>query len=246
MTALDNLYTSYKEGKTLSCITAYDASIAKYLESQGVKIILVGDSLGQVIKGNKSTHDVSLDEITYHAKCVTSGIKNATVMVDLPKSTYNTKAKAYKNSKNLVDNSLADIIKIEVDNEKLEIVKYLITKNIPVCSHLGLLPQSVKNKSGFRKYGKNKKESDSIYKNALELDAMGVQLILLECVEDTLAKKITDACTCPVIGIGSGTELDGQVAVIYDVLGISFNKITSLTMKNEKVIDKLIQAFLKK
>ena len=91
MTALDNLLKSYRNGTVLSCVTAYDASMAKYLETQGVDIVLVGDSLGQVIKGDKSTHNVSLDEITYHAKCVSSGIKEATVMVDLPKNTYNTK-----------------------------------------------------------------------------------------------------------------------------------------------------------
>ena len=98
MTALDNLLKSYRNGTMLSCITAYDASMAKYLETQGVNIVLVGDSLGQVIKGDKSTHNVSLEEIIYHAKCVTSGTKRVTVMVDLPKNTYNTKLNAFKNS----------------------------------------------------------------------------------------------------------------------------------------------------
>ena len=246
MTALDNLLKSYRNGAMLSCITAYDASMAKYLETQGVNIVLVGDSLGQVIKGDKSTHNVSLEEITYHAKCVTSGTKRVTIMVDLPKNTYNTKLNAFKNSKELINNNIADLIKIEVDSYNLDIVEYLVQKNIHVCGHLGLLPQSVKNKSGFRKYGKTKKEANLIYKNALKLDKMGVKIILLECVEAALAKRIANTCSCPVIGIGSGFGLDGQVAVIYDLLGISFNKITSLTKKNEKVINKLIQAFIKK
>tara|TARA_B100001059_G_scaffold117019_1_gene117292 strand:- start:140 stop:883 length:744 start_codon:yes stop_codon:yes gene_type:complete len=246
MSTLENLFKSYKKGTKLSCVTAYDASIAKYLETQDIQIILVGDSLGQVIKGNKSTHDVSLEEIIYHAKCVSSGIKRTTVMVDLPKNTYNTKITAFKNSKKLLDNKLANLIKIEVDSDKLDIVEHLIQKRIPVCAHLGLLPQSVRNKSGFRKYGKTKKEASLIYNNAILLDDMGAKIILLECVENTLAKRITNACSCPVIGIGSGLGLDGQVAVIYDLLGISFNKITSLTKKNEKVINKVIQMFTNK
>ena len=246
MTALESLFKSYKEGTSLSCVTAYDASIAKYLETQGIKIILVGDSLGQVIKGNKSTHNVSLQEVTYHAKCVTSGVKRATVMVDLPKNTYNTKLHAFKNSKKLIDNNLADLIKIEVDSDNLDIVEHLVKKNIPVCGHLGLLPQTIKNKSGFRKYGKTKREANLIYNNAMALDDIGAKIILLECVENTLAKRIKNVCNAPVIGIGSGLGLDGQVAVIYDLLGISFNKITSLTKKNEKVINKVIQTFLKK
>ena len=115
-----------------------------------------------------------------------------------------------------------------------------------VCGHLGLLPQSVKTKSGFRKYGKTKREASLVYDNAMLFDKIGVKIILLECVEATLARRIANTCSCPVIGIGSGYGLDGQVAVVYDLLGISFNKITSLTKKNGKVIDKVIQAFIKK
>ena len=108
------------------------------------------------------------------------------------------------------------------------------------------MPQSINNKSGFRKYGKTQREASLIYSNAMSLDRMGVKIILLECIENSLAKRITNSCSCPVIGIGSGLGLDGQVAVVYDLLGISFNKITSLTKKNEKVINKLVQAFIKK
>ena len=245
MTALDNLLKSYRNGTALSCVTAYDASIAKYLETQGINIVLVGDSLGQVIKGDISTHNVSFEEITYHAKCVSSGIQKAVIMVDLPKNTYNNKLSAFKNSKKLINNNLADLIKIEVNSNNLDIVEHLVQKNIPVCGHLGLLPQSVNNKSGFRKYGKTKREASLIYDNALLLDKMGVKIILLECLETKLARRIANTCRCPVIGIGSGLGLDGQVAVIYDLLGISYNKISSLTKKNEKVIDKVIHAFMK-
>ena len=151
-----------------------------------------------------------------------------------------------KNSKKLIKNKLSDLIKLEVNSDNINILEYLVQKNIPICGHLGLLPQSVKNKSGFRRYGKTKREASVIYKNAMLFDKMGVKIILLECVEPTLAKRISNACSCPVIGIGSGLGLDGQVAVIYDLLGISFNKISSLTKKNEKVINEVIQTFIKK
>ena len=112
MSKLSKLLDLYKRGKKISCITAYDASMSKYLESSGVDIILVGDSLGQVIKGEKTTHGVTIDEIAYHARCVRSGLKTSILMVDLPINSYNTKLKAYKNSDKFISSRLADIIKL--------------------------------------------------------------------------------------------------------------------------------------
>ena len=245
MKNLNRLLNLYKRGRKLSCITAYDASISKYLDSNNTDIVLVGDSLGQVIKGGKSTHTVSIDEIIYHSKCVKSGLKKATLMIDLPINTYNSKSQAYKNAYKLISKCSADLVKIEVNEKNINIADHLIKKNVPLCGHIGLLPQSIKSKSGFRKYGKSLKEGNQIYDLALSLDQIGVKLILLECVDNIVADKISKACKSPVIGIGSGKGLDGQVAVIYDLLGISFNKITSLTMKKSSSFDKVIQNFLK-
>ena len=114
MSKLSKLLNLYRRGKKISCITAYDASMSKYLESSGVDIILVGDSLGQVIKGDKTTHGVTLDEITYHTRCVKSGLKASILMIDLPKDSYNTKVKAYKNANKFILTRLADLIKIEI------------------------------------------------------------------------------------------------------------------------------------
>ena len=244
MSKLQKLIKNYQSGKKISCVTAYDASMSKFLESQGINIVLVGDSLGQVIKGNKNTHDVSLDEIIYHTKCVKAGIKKAILMVDFPKNTYNTKKQALYHARKLLRETRADIIKLEVNNN-LHVVRHLINSNIPVCAHLGLLPQSIKSKSGFRKYGKTTKEANFILKNALTLDAMGAQIILLECIEAGLSKKITNTVSCPVIGLGSGKYLDGQVAVIYDLLGISFNKISTLSKDNSLYLEKIIKSSLK-
>ena len=232
--------------KNISCITSYDATFSNFLDRLGVDIILVGDSLGQVIKGDNSTHRVSLDEIVYHSKCVKSGIKSSMLMVDLPKDTYTTKNQAYINSSKIMYECKADLIKIEINADNLEIASYLVSKNVPICGHIGLLPQSIKSKKGYRKYGKTKKEADLLYRSALHLDEIGTDLILLECVEENLAKKITAACKAPVIGIGSGNLLDGQVAVIYDLLGISFNKIPSLTSSVNSSLTSVIKNFINK
>ena len=246
MTKLDKLLKVYRRGKKISCITAYDASISKYLEASEIDIVLVGDSLGQVIKGEKTTHNVTIDEVSYHASCVKSGLKNSILMTDLPKNSYDTKSKAFKNSLKLLSLDLADLIKIEVSNNNLDIVRYLIKKDVPLCAHIGLLPQSINSKSGYRKYGKTKKEAEELFDLAVYLDANGVKIILLECVENSLAKRISESCRVPVIGIGSGLKLDGQVAVIYDLLGISFNKIDSFTFDSTNSLDKQIKMFTNK
>ena len=189
MNKIHRLLKSYHNGKKISCITGYDASIAKYLEGSQVDIVLVGDSLGQVIKGEKSTHNVSLDEIIYHTSCVRSGLTDTLLMSDLPKNSYTTKAQAYKNSKKLLSKNLADIVKLEIDTNNLEIAKYLIDKKIPICAHIGLLPQSIYRKSGYRKYGKTKNEATKLFNLAMELDQMGASIILLECIENKLSKK---------------------------------------------------------
>ena len=167
-------------------------------------------------------------------------------MVDLPINSYNSKSKAYKNSHKFISTKLADLIKIEVDTNNLDIVKYLIKKNIPLCAHIGLLPQSIKSKSGYRKYGKSKHEAKQLYDLAVSLDELGVELILIECIDNSLAKKISQNCSSPVIGIGSGTGIDGQVAVIYDLLGISFNKIDAFLINDKTSLDKQITKFIKK
>ena len=246
MNKLDKLLKLYAEGNQISCVTAYDASISKYLDSCNINIILVGDSLGQVIQGSKSTHEVSIKDILYHAKCVKSGQKGSVLMVDLPKGSYSMKSDAYKNASKFISTKLADIIKVEIDDNNLEIAEYLVSKKIPVCAHIGLLPQSIKSKSGFRKYGKTKKEATRLYNLAVKLENAGVKIILIECLDNCLARKISANLQIPVIGIGSGTGIDGQVAVIYDLLGISFNKIDSFITNGKNALDNEIINFKKR
>ena len=167
-------------------------------------------------------------------------------MADLPRNTYNTKSRAYKNALELCSDGLADIIKIEIDQNNLGIAYHLLENNIPLCAHIGLLPQTIKSKSGYRKYGKTKSEADKLYDIAVNLDQAGASIILLECLENKLAKKISSNCKAPVIGIGSGSGIDGQVAVIYDLLGISFNKIDTFIVSKKNSLDKQITNFKKR
>ena len=167
-------------------------------------------------------------------------------MVDLPKGSYVEKSGAYSNASKFLSTKLADIIKVEIDNNNLEIAEYLVSKKIPVCAHIGLLPQSIKSKSGYRKYGKTKNEANRLYNLAVKLENAGVKIILIECLDNHLARKISDNSKIPVIGIGSGTGIDGQVAVIYDLLGISFNKIDSFTTNGRNILDNQITNFKKR
>ena len=167
-------------------------------------------------------------------------------MIDLPNNSYKTQSKAYKNANKFISTGLADLIKIEIDANNLDVAKYLIEKNIPLCAHIGLLPQTIKSRSGYRKYGKSKHEAKQLYDLAVSLDKLGAQVILIECIENILAKKISQNCSAPVIGIGSGGSIDGQVAVIYDLLGISFNKINAFFKNDKTSLDKQIAEFRKK
>ena len=167
-------------------------------------------------------------------------------MVDLPKDSYKSKVQAYNNASYFISNNLADLVKVETDMENIDIVQHLIKKGIPICAHIGLLPQSIKNKSGYRKYGKTKKEAQYYYNLAMKLNAINVNIILIECLDNSIAKRICKDTNIPVIGIGSGQGIDGQVAVIYDLLGISFNKIDAFSTDDRTPLDKQIFKFKKK
>jgi len=208
--------------KQISCITCYDASFCKILSDSNVDIVLVGDSLGMVIKGEENTHNVTIDEILYHTNCVATYKKNFILMVDMPINSYYNPELAVLNAKKILDVN-ADIIKIEYKDEHKSVVENLISKNIPVCAHLGYLPQYTYKKEDTRIYGKDKTEHKQIFEQAKTLENLGVDIILLECVDSNLSKLITDSINIPVIGIGSGEYCNGQVQVLYDIIGISNN-----------------------
>ena len=215
-----NKYIKNKE--QIVCITCYDASFSKILNDLQVDIVLVGDSLGMVIKGEVNTHNVTIKEALYHTACVAKYKKDFILMADMPINSYDDPSLALINAKKFIEEKV-DIVKLEYQDNHEKAVKEIIKANIPVCGHLGFLPQYATKKEDIKIYGKNKIEQDHILSQAKKLDSLGVSLILLECVYPELSKIITDSVSVPVIGIGSGEMCNGQVQVLYDIIGISNN-----------------------
>lgn len=206
----------------ISCLTAYDASFSVILDESGVDILLVGDSLGMVVQGHVSTIPVSIEDMVYHTRCVAMARKRAFVVSDLPFMSYTTPDSAVENAAKLMQEGGAQMVKLE--GARIEIVQFLVDLGVPVCGHLGLLPQSINQLGSYGVQGKGNAEAAKIIDDALSLEQAGASLLVLECIPATLAGKITDQLQIPVIGIGAGPDCDGQVLVLYDMLGISTGK----------------------
>ncbi len=214
------LQQAKQSNKNFAALTAYDAPLAQIAEQQGIDVLLVGDSVGMVVQGQQSTIPVTLAHMIYHTQCVSRGASRALIMADMPFMTYCNIPSALKNAQLLMQAG-AHMVKLEGSAWLAETIQALIQHGVPVCAHLGLLPQSVYVDGGYRLKGKQEDEAKQIYQDALTLAEAGAQLLLLECVQPKIAAKITRDCRAPVIGIGSGPETDGQILVLQDVLGIS-------------------------
>ena len=195
-------------------LTAYDYQMAKILDTVGVDILLVGDSLGMVVLGYGDTKEVAMNDMVRHTEAVARGTESALIVSDMPISTYDTVGDALENARRLIDAG-ADAVKLE--GNKPDVVEALISSGIPVMGHVGLLPQAAER---FRVKGKKKREAEHIYADSLELDGLGVFSIVLECIPMGLAKRITEAVGSLTIGIGAGVNCDGQVLVLNDMLGM--------------------------
>ena len=217
-----DLFEMKKSGEKISCLTAYDASFSHLIDQAGIDIMLVGDSLGMVIQGNPTTIPVSIDNMTYHTQSVTSARQRAFVMADLPFLSYSTTEDALMNAARLMQQGGAQMVKLEGCHTA--IIKFLVNFGIPVCGHLGLLPQSINQLGRYKVQGKISKDADKILDDAKKIEQAGASLLVLECIPSDLAEKISKSLTIPVIGIGAGVSCDGQVLVLYDMLGIGIGK----------------------
>ncbi len=209
------------EGEKITMLTSYDASFTRVLEDAGVDAILVGDSLGMVIQGQESTLPVGVDEMVYHTRCVARGRRDALLIADMPFMSYSSADQALSTASRLMKAGGAHMVKLEGGATQLETVRQLTANGIPVCAHLGLLPQSVHKLGGYRVQGKDEESAREIKEDAMALEATGAQMLVLECVPKALAAEISRLLTIPVIGIGAGVDCDGQVLVVYDMLGIT-------------------------
>jgi 3-methyl-2-oxobutanoate hydroxymethyltransferase len=203
-------------------LTCYDAVFARLLEQAGVDVLLVGDSLNQVIAGHETTLSTTLDQMIYHAGAVRRASRRALVFVDLPFLTYQiTIPEAIRNAGRVLQESGAHGVKLEGGSHMAETVAALVQRGIPVIGHLGLTPQSVHALGGYRVQGRDAADADRLVKDARALEAAGACSIVLELIPAALSARVSQALTIPTIGIGAGSQCDGQVLVLHDMLGLN-------------------------
>ena len=218
-----------QRGEKFAVLTAYDASFAQIIDEAGVEVLLVGDSLGMVVQGKQSTIPVSMDEMVYHSSLVARSTKRALVITDLPFMSVATLEQALSNAARLMKEGGAQMVKLEGGEPRLEAVRRLTENGVPVCAHLGLLPQSVHKLGGYKIQGREEAAAEQMLSDGQALEQAGADLLVLECVPRALAKQISEALTIPVIGIGAGADTDAQVLVLYDMLGITPGKRPSFS-----------------
>ena len=234
---------SKKNKIPITCLTAYSKTIAQ-IADRYCDIILVGDSLGMVLHGMKTTREVKIEQMILHGKTVKNFVKKSLVVLDMPYRTYTNKSIAYKNAKRAIKLTRCDAIKLEGGKKVAKIIKYLVVKGIPVMGHVGLLPQT---STGFKLKGKNFMQRKKILQDAIAVSNSGAFAIVIECVVESLAKKITKNVSIPTIGIGASKYCDGQILVIDDMLGLSdfFPKFVKRYSNLREIIDKSIKNYTK-
>ncbi|MFD2167670.1 3-methyl-2-oxobutanoate hydroxymethyltransferase [Thalassotalea euphylliae] len=235
-----------ENGEKIATITAYDASFAKLFDQAGIHAILIGDSLGMVLQGQDDTLPVSIDDMAYHTRCVKAGVENTLIISDMPFMTYATTEQTYENATKLMQAG-ASMVKMEGGRWLADTIKGLVERGIPVCGHLGLTPQSVNVFGGFKVQGREADQANDMIAQAKELEAAGIQLLVLECVPESLGKAITEAVNVPTIGIGAGRETDGQILVMHDALGISCSympKFSRNFLKDTGDIKKAVELYI--
>jgi len=218
---VSTLHTMKEKGEPIVCLTAYDASYAALVDAAGVDLVLVGDSLGMVIQGHDTTVPVTVDNIIYHTKMVARGLRRAFLIADMPFMSYSDPAQALQNAVQMMQEGGAMMIKLEGGEGQVEIVEHLARHDIPVCAHLGLKPQSVHKIGGFKVQGRDPEHAKRMIESARRLQDAGADIVLLECVPNELGEAITSTLHVPVIGIGAGPDVDGQILVLYDILDIT-------------------------
>jgi 3-methyl-2-oxobutanoate hydroxymethyltransferase len=214
--------TMKRAGEKIVMLTAYDYLVAKYLDQVGIDIILVGDSLGNVVQGHETTLPVTVDDMIYHAKAVKRAVRNALIVVDMPFMSYQTSVDdAVKNCGRVMKEVGVGAVKLEGGEYIGDIVRHLVKIGIPVMGHLGLTPQAINKFGTYEVRAQERKEANQLLKDARMLSEAGVFSLVLEKIPASLAKKVTDSVPVPTIGIGAGPHCDGQVLVVYDMLGLT-------------------------
>ena len=228
---LTTLQSLKQKGEKITMLTCYDATFAHACNQAGVEVLLVGDSLGMVLQGHDSTLPVTNDEMAYHVACVKRGNLDALILADMPFMANATLEQSLNNSAQLMKAG-AHMVKVEGAVWLAESIRLMTERGIPVCAHMGLTPQTVNVLGGYKVQGRNENQARQMRADAIALEQAGAAMLLLECVPSELAKEITHAVKIPVIGIGAGSDTDGQVLVLHDMLGLSLTGRVPKFVKN--------------
>jgi len=216
---------SHSKAQKITCLTAYDYPTARLLDEAGVDVILVGDSVGMVVLGHESTLPVTLEDMLHHTRAVRRGTRRALLVADMPYGSYHTDtAESLRNAVRFVKEAGAEAVKVEGGERRLELIARLTEAEIPVMGHIGLTPQSLNALGGYRVQGKTPDAAEQLVRDARAVEAAGAFAVVLEAVPRELAAQITRDLRIPTIGIGAGPDCDGQVLVIHDILGLTFNQ----------------------
>ncbi len=211
-----------KRGEKISAVTSYDFPTARVSSEAGIDLILVGDSLGMVLQGNKNTLKVTMEEMIYHTRMVSSAEPLSLVVSDMPFGSFHTSPeKAVENAVRFVKEGGAEAVKLEGGRKRFKVIEAIINAEIPVLGHLGLTPQSIHQMGGFKIQGKLKRKADEMVEDAVELEKRGVFAIVLESIPVEVARSITERLSIPTIGIGAGKYCDGQILVFHDLVGLT-------------------------
>lgn len=219
-TTASSLTAMKANGEKFAVITAYDFTFSKLIENAEIEVILVGDSLGNVIQGRDSTIPVTVDEMAYHTEAVKRGNNRALLITDMPFMSYASELQALENAATLMQAG-AQMVKLEGGEWLADTVQLLTERGIPVCGHVGLTPQSVHKLGGYKVQGKEEEAAAQMIADAKALESAGAELIVVECVPSSLGRELSEVLDIPVIGIGAGPDTDAQVLVLHDMLGIS-------------------------
>jgi 3-methyl-2-oxobutanoate hydroxymethyltransferase len=246
--SITKLLSMHAEREKIAMLTAYDSTMSALLNRCDVEVILIGDSLGNVIQGQTSTTPVTIEQMVYHTTCVTRANTHAFLISDLSFASYGDPIQALNSSAQLM-RAGADMVKLEGGGSwQVEIIRYLVERSVPVCAHLGLLPQSVHLLGGYKVQGKSKDSASIMLEQALACQAAGAQMVVLEAIPSTLGERITAELHIPTIGIGAGPDCSGQVLVLQDMLGISPGKPPKFVknfMEGRHSIEAAIKAYVR-
>lgn len=232
-----------RKGIKISCLTAYDFITAKLIDTAGIDLILVGDSLSNVFQGNETTLPVTMDEMIYHTKAVTKGVERAMVVVDLPFMSYQLSIdEGFRNAGRIMKETHAGAVKLEGGIRVADTIHKITQAGIPVMGHIGLMPQSIHRYGSYRERGTDEKEASEILEDAKVIEQAGAFAIVIEKVPSDLANKITESVQIPTIGIGAGVHCDGQILVTPDMLGLNLEFHPRFVRKYANLTDTIVKS----